>query len=261
MPQYNLRSRVRHAPVIGTTILTGSPTVAEALAATPYEVLCMDLEHSATTIEQLEHLVRAADVHRTPAIVRVPEVGHYISRVLDAGASGIIVPRIETAAQAAEVVERARYAPEGKRGSGPGRGAAYGASLASPDHSAVTNASVLVAIQIESVEGVAAADEILATPGLDAVIIGPGDLALSLGVRMGSDEHWAAIDQVLSSAAAHGVSTGAFCFNVPDVQRYLDSGARLILSGGDLNWAIGGAMSEWHAIQSLGAASETAGDR
>lgn len=261
MPSYSLRSRIHDAPLIGTTIVSSSPTVVEALASTPFEALCIDLEHSATTIAQLEQLVRAADVHRTPAIVRVPEVGHYISRVLDAGAAGIIVPRIETAAQAAEVVERARYAPEGKRGSGPGRGAAYGASLASPDYSAATNASVLVTIQIESTAGVEAADEILTTPGLDAVIIGPGDLALSLGVPMGSEEHWAAVDRVLTSAATHGVSTGAFCFTLPDVERYLAAGSRLILAGGDLNWTIGGAMTEWHDIQALRSADEPVGTR
>ncbi|MDQ0634340.1 2-keto-3-deoxy-L-rhamnonate aldolase RhmA [Arthrobacter pascens] len=107
--------------------------------------------------------------------------------------------------------------------------------------------------------GVEAADEILATPGLDTVIIGPGDLALSLGVPMGSEEHWTAVDRVLTSAAAHGVSTGAFCFTLPDVERYLTAGARLILAGGDLNWTMGGAMAEWHSILALRPAAEPLG--
>ncbi|MFW8746229.1 aldolase/citrate lyase family protein, partial [Mesorhizobium japonicum] len=81
--------------------------------------LLIDAEHSPLSIEGLEGMLRAADIAPKPTLVRVPEVGWYIPRVLDLGAAGVVVPRVETAGQARDAVDRTRYAPEGKRGAGP----------------------------------------------------------------------------------------------------------------------------------------------
>jgi 2-keto-3-deoxy-L-rhamnonate aldolase RhmA len=247
MPFHHLRSRVHAGPVIGTSVAIPSAMVVEALGSSPFDAICIDAEHSPLSVEGLESLLRAADLAPKAAIVRVPEVGSYIARVLDLGAAGIIVPRIETVQQAAEVVERARYAPEGRRGAGPGRGQAYGASMA--DYVSRANAEILVAIQIETVAGLEAADAILAVAGIDAVVIGPFDLATSMGVIPGSPEHSAAIRQVFAAADRHGVAKGAFAFSPDEVAAYLEQGATLLFAGMDIFSVVSGAQATWDALE------------
>ncbi len=246
MPFHHLRSRVHQGPVIGTSVAIPSAMVVEALGASPFDAILIDAEHSPLSIEGLESLLRAADVGGKAAIVRVPEVGWYIPRVLDLGAAGIVVPRIETAQQAGEVVERARYAPEGKRGAGPGRGQAYGATMG--DYVARANGEILIAIQIETKDGLEAADGILATPGLDAVVIGPFDLATSMGVGLGSPEHLDAIAAIFAAADRHGVAKGAFVFGVDEVSRYRAQGANLLFFGMDIMSVVAGAQAAWDEI-------------
>lgn len=243
---HDLRRRIGRAPVIATSVLVPSPMIVEALARTSYDAICIDSEHTPVTIAGLEEMIRAADVHGMPSIVRVPEAGVHVGRVLDCGADGIIAPRIESAAQAADVVRRSRYAPEGARGAGPGRGSGYGAELA--EHVVEANANVMVAIQIETSTGLEHVDEILAVPGLDAVVIGPFDLALSLGVEVGSAEHGAAIARIFATADANGLAKGAFCFTVEDAHRYLELGSTLLLAGSDIGSVTAGATEAWEQI-------------
>lgn len=249
MPRYNLRSHLSNGPLFATSILTGARSTVEALAESPFDALCFDMEHTTLNASEVEQLIITADAHSVPSIVRVPTLGPDIGRVLDAGASGLILPQVETAAQAEEFVARGRYAPLGRRGIGPGRGASYGADLAAPDYAAQANARTFLAIQIESVAGVAAADEILSTPGIDAVVIGPGDLASSLGVAPGAPEVWTAVERVFDAARVHGVVPGAFCFRDPEVDEFLARGARFLLIGADLNWTIRGAFTQWASLQ------------
>lgn len=249
MTLHRLRTRIHERPLIGTTIAIPSPVVVEALGSTAFDLICIDAEHTPLSVEGLEGMLRAADLAPQPALVRVPEVGSYIARSLDMGAAGIVVPRVETAAQAAEAVERARYVPEGRRGVGPGRATGYGATLA--DHVARANDEILVAIQVETKDGVDAVEAILAVPGVDAVVIGPFDLAISLGVDPGSPRHTEAIRAVFAAAAARGIATGAFVFDVGEVAGYLDAGADLILYGADLISVVDGASTACDRILPL----------
>jgi 2-keto-3-deoxy-L-rhamnonate aldolase RhmA len=246
MSLHHLRSRVHEAAIIGTSIAIPSPMVVEALSRSSFDAILIDAEHSALSIEGLESLLRAADLGPKPAIVRLPEVGSYIARVLDLGAAGIVVPRIESAAQAQEVVERARYAPEGKRGAGPGRGQAYGAGMI--EYVARANSEILVAIQIETKDGLAAADAILATPGIDAVVIGPFDLATSMGVSVGSPDHRQAIAEIFAAADRHGVAKGAFAFTNQEVADYLEQRASLLFVGMDIMSVVAGAETAWAEV-------------
>jgi 4-hydroxy-2-oxoheptanedioate aldolase len=260
MTGYDLRGELALDPLFATFVMTASPVAVEALAATPFAALCLDMEHSTLSAGEVEALVRAADAHGRPMIVRVPTIGPDIPRVLDAGAAGIIVPQVETAEQARSVVDRARYAPIGRRGLGAARGALYGAALSEHWVDDV-NARTLVTVQIETAAGVEAADEILATPGIDAVVIGPGDLSLSLGVPMGSSDYWAAVDRVFAAARAHGVAPGSFCFRDPDLPELLHRGVRLVFLAGDLTWMLEGASRQWDRLQEAVAAEAREGVR
>jgi 2-keto-3-deoxy-L-rhamnonate aldolase RhmA len=260
MAVYNLRADLAHAPLFATSVMAASPVVVEAISATPFAALCLDMEHSTLQPTDVEDLLRAADAHAKPVIVRVPDIGSDIPRVLDAGAAGIIVPQVETASQAREVVDRARYAPVGRRGLGPGRGSDYGAGLAA-GYTDQANARTLVAVQIESAAAVHAADEILATPGIDAVVIGPGDLSMSLGVPMGAPEFWTAVEHVFAVARKHGVAPGSFCFRDDHVSEFVGRGTRLLLVGSDLGWMLRGAATQWADLQNTLAADASAATR
>ncbi|GAA1396453.1 HpcH/HpaI aldolase/citrate lyase family protein [Pseudonocardia kongjuensis] len=245
---HDLRRHLLAQPLYATTALTGSPVAVEALSGTPFAALCLDMEHTTLHPAAVENLVRAADAGRKPVVVRVPDIGSDINRVLDAGAAGIVVPQVESAEQARAVVARARFAPVGRRGLGATRGADYGAGI-TPDFTARENDRVLLAVQIESVEAVAAADDILAVDGVDAVVIGPGDLSASLGTPMGSDAFWAAVDEVFAAAVRQGVAPGAFCFRDAELGGFVRRGARLLLVGSDIGWLVQGAAAQWAALQ------------
>lgn len=127
---------------IGTFCAIPHPVAVEVIATAGFDFLCIDWEHSQIGRERIEDLVRAADVHGTPAMVRVP--GHapeWIAAALDAGAAGVLVPRISTAAQAKAAVSATRYPPLGERGVGPGRASGYGYRI--PDYLASANESLV----------------------------------------------------------------------------------------------------------------------
>ena len=157
-------------------------------------------------------MIRAADIHRVPAMVRVP--GHApetIAAALDAGARGVLVPRVSTAAQAQHAVRASRYPPQGERGVGPGRAAGYGYRIF--EYLAAANRQVLVAVQVETAEGLANVAEIAAADGVDVVFIGPGDLSVSIDAigPAGAERLAQAIETVIGAALAHGKVAGIFC--------------------------------------------------
>ena len=192
----------------GTWISTGSPVVAELAALCGFDWLLLDLEHGCASEAALPDQLRALRGSAARAIVRVgaphPDL---IARVLDWGAHGIMVPRIESAAQAAAVVAAARYAPRGQRGfSRTVRAYEYG--LRPPQ--AASELSPLVMAQIETIAGVENAAEIAAVDGVDVLFIGPADLSFELEQHPGAavGDYESCLAQVVAAAQASGKSAG-----------------------------------------------------
>jgi 4-hydroxy-2-oxoheptanedioate aldolase len=127
----SLKSRImRKEPVLGTFCGIVNASAVELTGTCGFDFLCIDAEHSPIDRGAAEHLIRAADVSRVPAIVRVPGLNaEAIASVLDSGAKGVLVPRVGTAEQAIAAVKATRYPPYGERGVGPGRAAAYGSGI------------------------------------------------------------------------------------------------------------------------------------
>jgi 2-keto-3-deoxy-L-rhamnonate aldolase RhmA len=244
-----LRPRLADELLIGTFVGIDAPTAVETVGVSGFDYLVIDAEHTPLPIDRIADLLRAAHAVGAPALVRVPETGSYVSRVLDAGAAGVLVPRMESAADAADVVARARYAPLGFRGLGPGRGGYQGGSI--PDHIAAANDGVLVAVQIETRRGLDAADEILSVPGIDAVVTGPADLSASFAVPIGSDEHRDIEGRIIDAAIAHDVAPGAVALSSEDAARLADRGARVIILGGDGMFLAQGARAAFDGVSAL----------
>ncbi|WP_339105867.1 aldolase/citrate lyase family protein [Haloterrigena salinisoli] len=168
---------------VGTWISIGSPAVAEVTASLDLDFVAIDVEHTTIGLETVENMVRGIEAtdSETASIVRVPWNDNvYLKRILDIGVDGVLVPMIETAEEARELVEAVRYPPAGGRGIGSGRASEYGSNF----QNYVENAedSFVTIAQIESQRGVENAREIASVDGIDAIFLGAADLSGSLDV-------------------------------------------------------------------------------
>lgn len=171
---------IKHATTVGSWLQLADLALAEMMARAGFDWLCIDLEHTTTTLAQAGDLIRIVDGAGLPVFARVPNHDPAtIKRVLDAGATGIIAPQVNTAAEAAAIVDAAFYPPRGSRGVGLARAQGYGTSF---DHYRdVTEPATIVIAQIEHIDGVDNLDAILGVGGISGFFIGPYDLSASVG--------------------------------------------------------------------------------
>lgn len=235
---------------IGKTSLVGSfaaiphPVAVEVMAQSGLDFVCIDWEHAQVSRDMIETMVRAADVHRVPAMVRVP--GHApeaIQAALDSGAQGVLIPRVSTAAQAAMAVKASRYPPQGERGVGPGRAAGYGYRI--PEYLAGANDRIVVAVQVETSEGLANIEVIAAVDGVDVIFVGPGDLSVSIDAigPKGADKLTYAIRRIIGVTVAHGRTSGIFCAKPQDVAQWAAIGASFFVLASDTMFLGAGAAA------------------
>jgi 2-keto-3-deoxy-L-rhamnonate aldolase RhmA len=169
--------------------------------------------------------------------------------VLDAGAVGVVVPRVDSAEQAAAMVAACRYPPAGRRGIGPHRAAGYGTRTG--DYLAHANDRVAVIVQIESGNAVEHCAEIAATDGLTAALVGPNDLAASLG-HFGDIDHpevEAAIAQVLAICHEAGLPAAIYCRHGEDARRRIDQGFAMVNVTSDIGALVGATRRELKAAR------------
>jgi 2-dehydro-3-deoxyglucarate aldolase len=223
----------RDEAVIGSWINSGSPIVAELMAATGFDFLTVDVEHSAVDLPQVQQIFQAIRSGKPDcaALVRLPGCDYAgTKRYLDAGAEGVIAPLINTAKQARELVSAVKYPPLGNRGVGFCRDNQYGMNLQA--RVAKGNEEKLVAVQIEHVEGVRNIDDIFAVPGIDVAFIGPYDLSASMGITAQFDHPrmLEAKQEVLLACRKHGIVPGIHVVqpDVDEVVARFSEGYRLI---------------------------------
>ncbi len=219
--------------LVGTMITLNAPEVAELLAEVGFDWLFIDAEHGVFEARELQALLQAAGT-ATPVLVRVAAGTEVpIKKALDVGASGIIVPLVNTAEQAAEVVRLARYAPAGSRGVGIARAHGYGLHLSEYVHTA--NERVAVIVQAEHIEAVRNIEAIVHVAGIDAVLVGPYDLSASMGKvgQVEDGEVRQAIDRVTAVCKDAGIRLGIFGVSAAAVKPYIDQGYTLIVAGVD----------------------------
>ena len=196
-------------PVLGGWTLIGHPAVAEIMAAEGFDFVGVDMEHTATSVEGLYHAVLATKGTGCDILARLPSCDPVLAkRVLDMGAAGIIVPSVNSPAEAVQSVAMARFPPEGTRGASLCRATGFGKSFS--EYFGRHNNDVLVVVMLEHILAVEQADAILATPGVDAALIGPYDLSASMGLA-GQLDHPAvreAQQKILAACGRHGVAPG-----------------------------------------------------
>jgi 4-hydroxy-2-oxoheptanedioate aldolase len=239
-------------PLIGTFAAIPHPVAVEVSAQAGVDFLCIDWEHAQIARDGIEDLVRASDIHTVPAMVRVPGHGaEAIAAALDSGARGILVPRVSTAAQAAAAVKASRYPPAGERGVGPGRAAGYGYRI--PEYLARANAGIVVALQVETAEGLENIDAIAAVEGVDVIFVGPGDLSVSIDA-MGPEGAVAlarAIETIILATLAHNRTAGIFCATPDAVGKWASIGASFFILAADTMFLGGGVAEGCDAARKL----------
>ena len=209
IPENRLRRRLASAPVAVGTMLAEirQPSVMQALANAGFDWVLIDNEHGTFTTESIAELSRIARLVEVTPIVRVPVLTYeQIAQALDAGAQGIMLPRITSAEEVRAAVAIAKYPPEGRRGSAMGRAHTNFRAADVVETMAAANRDTFVIVQIETREAVEGLDEILSVPGVDAALIGPNDLAIALGVpgRMRDPVLEQAIERTIEACRAHG---------------------------------------------------------
>jgi len=222
---------------IGSWVTLGHPSIAEIMARAGFDWLVIDAEHSTIELSEIQSLIQAMDTHDCPAIVRLTSNdANQIKRVMDAGASGIMVPLINSAADAEAAVRHTYYPPRGTRGVGLARAQGYGAGFKSYMEWLENHAVVIV--MIEHIDAVDNIDEILDVAGVDAFIIGPYDLSASMGMpgEISHPEVQKAIARVCEAGLAHK-KTGGLHVVEPDLDalyKLIDSGYRFMGYGLDI---------------------------
>lgn len=244
-----LKERLAKAPVFGTLLSLPSPEIAEIMSLAGFDWLFIDLEHGAFGITECQRMMQAVG-DKAECLVRVPGLTESsIKKVLDAGAGGIIVPRVNTAAEAANAVVWSKYPPEGQRGVGATRAHDYGLNF--KQYVAHANADLMVVIQIEHIEAVRNIESLLDVKGIDVIFIGPYDLSASMGL-MGQLDHpdvLKAIEEVEQACATRGMHMGFFGMTAESVQPYLKKGYKLITCGTDTGFLVEGAKEALTALR------------
>jgi 4-hydroxy-2-oxoheptanedioate aldolase len=205
------------SPAFGTFSQVASADLIDMLGAQGFDFAIVDCEHGAFGLETAENLLRACDANGLVPIIRAPLLdARWIGRALDSGAAAVVVPGIETAAQAAAAVAAARFAPHGTRGACPCIRAGGHVVRDWPTYATAESAKGIIAL-VETEAGLAEIEAIAATPGLLALLPGPFDLAVSMGLQ-GDWRHprvEAAMDRMAAAARGNGVALMASIFD-PD---------------------------------------------
>jgi 4-hydroxy-2-oxoheptanedioate aldolase len=215
----------------GTFVLLGEPALVEMIGYAGFDFVVIDTEHSGNTMEQVGAMVRAAELAGTTPIVRVTaNAPEFILRALDGGAGGVLVPQVNTAAQAAAAVRAARYAPQGERGvAGVVRAARYG-FIPMPEYLTGSNRENLVITQVEHMDAVNNLDSILDVEGVDGIFIGPADLSQSMGItgQFNHPELRRTMHAVIEKTRRTEKWAGIFCMDAADAAYWKAAGASLL---------------------------------
>jgi 4-hydroxy-2-oxoheptanedioate aldolase len=219
----------RGGALIGGWCLIPSPFAAELMGRVGFDWVCIDTQHGLIGYDSMVPMLQALHATGTPSLVRVPwNSPDQIMKALDAGAHGVIVPMVDSVADAKAAVGACRYPPDGFRSWGPIR-AAFAHAEFNP---AWANRDVVCVLMIETAGGAAHADEILSVPGVDGIYIGPADLALTHGMRpdagVTDPDHESLVLAIKAACDRAGIVAGIHCTGWEAAARWRDHGFRMI---------------------------------
>ena len=229
--------------------------IAPVMRQAGYDWLFIDLEHGALSLDTATQISVAGLAAGITPLVRVPRARYDMAtRMLDGGAWGVVMPHVDSAEEAGEIVDRVKYPPLGHRsvvGALPQVG--FGA-LPMAEAAAAINASMLVVVMLESPQAIANADAIAAVPGVDALLIGASDLSMEMGIagQLYHQQMVAAFETMIAACHRHGKWPGiGGVYTEEGLRKYVGMGVKLVIAGSDLSFMTAAAGGAARMLRSL----------
>ena len=251
-----MRASVERGEVqIGTWVtMVRNPSILMLLQAAGVDFARVDMEHAAMSIETIADMAAMARALDFPIAVRPPAANReWITRLLDVGVWNLHCPQVESAAHAREIVAASRYAPRGLRGNGGLSAMSEFHNIPAAERRASANREVFVTVMIETAAAFDDLDEIAAMDGIDALTLGPADLAQDLGV-FGTPDQARVIDEkrnlILAAARRHGKTCAMLCFSPEQVRHWKEAGALLLAYSSDVEVLHDGFSSAMKRLKS-----------
>lgn len=246
----SFRGRLKEGELLlGTLVTMASPEPAEIFSRAGFDWLFIDMEHSPLDVSDARTLIQAA-AGRAACILRVPlndEI--WLKKALDTGCDGVLIPQVNSKADALKAVRLSKYPPVGTRSVGITRAQAYGAD--GGEYLRTANEETAIIVQIEHRDAVANLEEILSVEGIDAALIGPYDLSASFGKpgKIDEPEVRDAIRHVQTICREKGVPLGIFSATAEGAKTYLAEGYRLIAVSSDILMLVNSARELLKALK------------
>jgi 4-hydroxy-2-oxoheptanedioate aldolase len=232
-------------PAVGTWLTLGSITAARFLARAGFDWLTVDIEHNLMGMETATHMFASVADAGCPVFARVPSNRHdHIKRVLDNGAHGIVVPMVNTRQEALDAVAACLYPPRGTRSVG---GAVHALNFAATaaDYYAKADDEIAIILQCEHIQAVRDFDQVFSVPGIDAVFVGPNDLAASMrssdGKPPSPEAFKEALATILAGCRRNKVAAGIHTFSVEDARTRIDEGWQFVAVSSELRFMVDAA--------------------
>jgi 2-keto-3-deoxy-L-rhamnonate aldolase RhmA len=239
IPPNRLKAALREGrPATGTMIVEcRQPSLMQVLANAGFDFAIIDNEHGPFTIESIAALSQSGRAHGVTPIVRVPEISYtHITQALDAGAQGLMIPRITEPHQVAEVVQMMKYPPIGRRGSVMGRAHMNFRSGSVETLMEQMNRETMLIVQIETVEALEGREDIIAVPGVDAALVGPNDLSIAMGIpgQLDNPAFVKAVESVIVSCTNAGVIPALHVNELDKALFWASKGMRMVSINSEL---------------------------
>ncbi|MDL2229557.1 hypothetical protein LJC14_04825 [Treponema sp. OttesenSCG-928-L16] len=227
------------------------PGVIRMLDTAGLDFVILDAEHGPFNYESLADMAAVAGALNISCLTRVPEISREtIMKPLDMGMDGIVVPQVESAEQAEQIIEYAKYPPMGKRGVALRRGHSAYAPYPAAEYLLRANEKTLIAVQIESPDAVARTEEIISVPGIDIAFVGPFDLSVAMGIPgdIGNEKLDCAIHAVIDTCKKKGIAAGLMQFSIESARKWLAAGIGFMVYSSDVNMITDQARSNVLAL-------------
>ena len=233
-------------PTIGTWLSLPSAYASEVMAHQGFDWACIDMQHGVIDYPDAVQMLTAISTTTTIPFVRVPwNEPSMIMKVLDAGAYGVVIPMVNNRSEAEQAVAACRYPPAGYRSNGANRAVLYGGR----DYVANANREIACIPMIETKQGIENLDEILSTPGVDAIYVGPADLSFALGLtpEMDSEKplHVETCRQIVAACQRHGVIAGIHTGGPAFTVRRIKEGFQMVTLTSDGVAMQKGVRAQW----------------
>jgi len=253
---YSIKKRLQNGELVLGTIISEvrNPNIAYILAQSGFEFFIIDNEHGSYNQETIANMIAAARGAGISVIVRIPEISRQnILKPLDAGATGLLVPMVNNAAEAEEIIRHAKYPTLGNRGAALRRPHNMYAKVNASEYVKQANENTFIAVQSETTQALENIEQIAAVDGIDCIFVGPFDLSISLGIpgQLNHPMEVEAIEKIAAVCKKHNKIGGILMFDQELLTKWIKHGFRFTVYSSDINLladAAAGAVSQLKSL-------------